>query len=63
MSQKDNKSTGNDYIPSEIFKQNIDKWIKPIKTLTQEVTTNEMPAEWKQGVITLIHKSGCAKNN
>ena len=60
-SQKDNKATGNDNIPTEIFKQNIDIWVKPIKILIQEVTRNEIPDEWKQGLITLISKSGCAE--
>ena len=36
-------------------------WIEPIKILIQEVTSNEMPTEWKQGLITLISKSGCAE--
>ena len=62
MNQKDNKSTGNDNIPTDIFKQNIDIWIGTIKTLIQEVTTREMPTEWKQGAIALIHKSGCDKS-
>ena len=61
INQKDNKSTGNDNTPTEIFKQNIDIRIRPIKTLIQEVTSNEMPDEWKQGEITSISKSGCAE--
>ena len=61
MSQKDKKATGNDNIPAEIFKQNINMWIEPIKNLIHEVTRNEMPNEWQQGVIALISKSGCSK--
>ena len=59
--QKGNKSTGNDNTPTGIFKQNIEIWIGTIKTLIQEVTTNEMPDEWKQGAIALIFKSRRAK--
>ena len=59
--QKDNKATGNDNIPTEIFKQNIYIRIQPIEILIQAVTNSEMPAEWKQGAITLIFKSGCAE--
>ena len=61
-SQKDNKYTGNYNIPTGTFKQNIDAWVKPIRILIQEVPSEEMPTEWKQGVIALIYKTGCAKS-
>ena len=32
-----------------------------METLIQDVTSEEMPGEWKQGVIALIRKNGCTK--
>ena len=61
-SQKNDKSTGNDWIPSEIFKQNINKWSEYLEKYYNSINNNDMPNEWKQGVITLIPKSGDSKN-
>ena len=61
LRQKDNKDTGNDYIATEIFKQNIEIRTNPIKSLIQDVSNKEMPNDWKQGVITRIRKAGCAE--
>ena len=55
--QKDSQATGNDGVPTEIFKQNINIWINQIKFLIQNVTTEEMPGGWKQGAIALIYKA------
>ena len=61
-SQKNDKSTGNDWIPAEIFKQNIDEWATYLEKYFNNINNGEMPDLWKQGVVILIPKTGDKRN-
>ena len=56
LSQKDNEASGNDNIPTGIFKRSVEIWGEPIKILIQCVTIQEMHGDWKW-VIALIRKT------
>ena len=62
-SQSNGKATGNDWIPAEIFKQNAPTWSEYLENYYNKINQDNvsMPDIWKQGVITLIPKSGDPK--
>ena len=56
-SLKNNKSFGDDRIPSEVFKENEDKMVEIMKEMVEGLEEdNEMTGQWTHGIITLLHK-------
>ena len=62
MSQSNNKATGDDQIPSEIFKNNIHIFSYLIERMFKKYHKEGFPKKWKKGVVTLLYKKGDTSN-